>query len=206
MNQYSKNGIVITAHEPLVQPLLLYQPHEVEQILLPDNANCLAVQALFRMCDLDFEVKPKWNTEYMSPTRKVPFIKCGFSIISGFEDIVAFLTRKGVSLSKDLTQEENINLRAYSSLINNVLYHAELYICWYDETTYNTITKVRHGSVYPWPLNHLVNCQKRNQVCKRLNALGWTDKTSAAVLEEVKRCCEALATRLGDKTYFFGDK
>jgi len=48
----------------------LYQPYEVEQILLPDNANCLAVQAFLKMCGLDFEVVPRNNAEYMSPSGK----------------------------------------------------------------------------------------------------------------------------------------
>ena len=188
------------------QPLLLYQPYEVEQILLPDNANCLAVQALLRMCDLEFQVEPRWNAENMSPTNKVPVIKSGAFVISGFDDIVAFLNRRGVNLSKDLEQDDIINLRAYISLISNVLYHAELYICWCDENTYNNITKIRHGSVYPWPLNHLMNWQKRSQICKKLSALGWTNKTSDEVLEEVKKCCDALSSRLENKMYFFGDK
>lgn len=49
----------------------MYQPYEVEQILLPDNANCLAVQAYLKMCNLEFQIEPKSNAEFMSPSGKV---------------------------------------------------------------------------------------------------------------------------------------
>jgi len=51
----------------------LFQPYEVEQILLPDNANCLSVQAFLKMCGLDFEVEARSNAEYMSPSGKQHF-------------------------------------------------------------------------------------------------------------------------------------
>lgn len=46
----------ITASEPWPSDVKLYQPYEVEQILLQDQANSLAVQTFLRMCGLDFQV------------------------------------------------------------------------------------------------------------------------------------------------------
>ena len=46
----------------------LYQPYEVEQILINDNASCLAVQAFLRMTRLEFAVEMRANAEHMSPT------------------------------------------------------------------------------------------------------------------------------------------
>ena len=48
----------------------LYQPFEVEQILLNDNASCLAVQAFLNMTRLDFAVEMRANAEHMSPNGK----------------------------------------------------------------------------------------------------------------------------------------
>ncbi|CAH2015419.1 unnamed protein product, partial [Acanthoscelides obtectus] len=62
---------------------------------------------------------------------------------------------------------------------------------------------VRHGSVYPWPLNHIQNWEKRSQVIKKLKALDWYNKTLEDVFSEVETCCEALNTRLDGKPYFF---
>ena len=44
----------VAASEPWPSDVKLYQPYEVEQILLQDQANSLAVQTFLRMCGLDF--------------------------------------------------------------------------------------------------------------------------------------------------------
>ena len=64
-----------SAQEPWPSNVELYQPYEVEQILLPDNSNCLAVQAYLHMCKLDFTIEMRSNAESMSPSGKVPFIR-----------------------------------------------------------------------------------------------------------------------------------
>ena len=63
------------AQEPWPSNVQLFQPYEVEQILLPDNSSCLAVQAFLHMCNLDFTIEMRSNAENMSPSGKVPFIK-----------------------------------------------------------------------------------------------------------------------------------
>ncbi|XP_043258196.1 metaxin-2-like isoform X2 [Colletes gigas] len=188
------------------QTITLYQPYEVEQILLPDSANCLAVQAFLKMCDLNFQIELKSNAEYMSPSGRVPFIKCGAFLISEFDNIVSFIGSKGISLSDDLPVNCKADMRAYISLVNNVFVNAELYITWIDEVTLNEVTKPRHGSVYPWPLNHYLNWQKRKEVIKKLNVLGWYNRTLEEVCTDVKNCCTALSDRLEGNTYFSGEK
>ncbi|XP_060808647.1 metaxin-2 isoform X2 [Amyelois transitella] len=195
---------LIFAQEPWPNDVKLFQPYEVEQILLPDNASCLAVQAFLKMCNLPFEVEMRWNAEFMSPSGRVPFIKCGAFVVSELEPIVQFAANKGVSLCGRLSTEEKAEMRAYMSLITNVLVNAELYISWIDEDTFNAVTKVRNSSVYPWPLGWLQTRSKRNAVAKRLKALHWHDKTLDQVLADVEQCCNSLSQRLGDRDFFFG--
>ncbi|CAH1979633.1 unnamed protein product [Acanthoscelides obtectus] len=196
-------GYILLTQEPWPKDVELYQPYEVEQILLPDNANCLAVQAFLKMCHLDYKVVHKENAEAMSPTLKVPFIKAGRFVIAELEGIVQFVNGKGITLTEKLDNEQKADMRAFMSLIHNVIENAELYICWVDKETYNEVTSVRHGSVYPWPLNHIQNWEKRSQVIKKLKALDWYNKTLEDVFSEVETCCEALNTRLDGKPYFF---
>lgn len=98
----------------------------MEQILLPDNANCLAVQAFLKMCNLNFEVVSRSNAEFMSPTGKVPFIRCGAFVIAELEGIVQFVNNKGISLTTNIEAEQKSDLRAYMSLVHNVLENAEV--------------------------------------------------------------------------------
>lgn len=57
----------------------------------------------------------------------------------------------------------------------------QLFLSWNDDITLSEVTKPRYGSVYPWPLNVILSWKKKNQVMKKLAALGWATKT----LEEV---------------------
>ncbi|RVE49760.1 hypothetical protein evm_005630 [Chilo suppressalis] len=196
--------LIQMAQEPWPENVKLFQPYEVEQILLPDNASCLAVQAFLKICNLPFEVEMRWNAEFMSPSGRVPFIKCGAFVVSELEPVVQFAANKGVTLCGRLSTEEKAEMRAYMSLITNVLVNAELYISWLDEETFNAVTKVRNSSVYPWPLGWLQTRAKRNAVAKRLKALNWHDKTLEQVLADVEQCCSSLSQRLGDRDYFFG--
>lgn len=199
-------ALELGAQEPWPQDVKLFQPYEVEQILLPDNANCLAVQAFLKMCGLDFEVEPRSNAEYMSPSGRVPFIKCGAFVVAELDPIISFVNHKGISLSDKLDSVQKADMRAYMSLINTVLANAELYITWCDKTTLQEVTKPRFGSVLPWPLNHILAWQKRSQVVKKLGVLGWAHKTLDEVYKEIENCCSALSERLENRPYFFGDR
>lgn len=117
---------MVLAQEPWPKDVLLFQPYEVEQILLPDNANCLAVQAFLRMCGLEYQVAQYPNAEAMSPTGKVPFLKAGRFLTAELEGIVQFVNGKGISLTEHLDVEQKSELRAFMSLIHNVLEIAEV--------------------------------------------------------------------------------
>ena len=51
------------------------------------------------------------------------------------EPIVAFVNTKGVSLTAALDVGQRADMRAYMSLVNNVLGNAELYISWVDQVS-----------------------------------------------------------------------
>ena len=61
----------LSASEPWPKDVQLFQPYEVEQVLLSDNANCLAVQAFLHMANLDFTIEMRSNVEHMSPSGRV---------------------------------------------------------------------------------------------------------------------------------------
>ena len=127
-------------------------------------------------------------------------------MVSEMEAIVSFVQNKNVSLTSSLDVSQKADMRAYMSLVNNVLGNAELFISWIDQVTLEEVTKPRHGSVHPWPLSSIITWQKRTAVVKRLGALGWTNKTIDDVYNEVDNCCRALSERLENGQYFFGSR
>lgn len=194
------------AKEPWPEDAEFYQPYELEQILLPDNANCLSVQAYLRMCDLNFDLRQRSNAEHMSPSGKVPFIRAGKFVIAEMDPIISFVEQKGITLTEHLDSSQKADMRAYMSLVSNVLGNAEAFVSWNDDTTLNEVTKKRYGSVYPWPLNSILCWQKRGQVMRRLKALNWSKKSMSDVLNEVENCCQALSERLDNQKYFFNNR
>lgn len=184
----------------------LYQPYEVEQILLPDSANCLSVKAFLRMCQLNFQVEMRTNAEYMSPSGHIPFVRCGSLVVAGFEPVVSLVRNKGTYLSEHLDNSAKADMKAYMSLVNIVLQNAELYVSWCDKTTLAEVTKPRYISVLPWPVNHVICWQKKSSILKKLKSVDWQNKSLGSVYEEVNNCCHALSERLGEQKFFFGDK
>jgi len=192
--------------DPWPEDVTLYQTFNDEQILLPDNVCSLAVQAYLHMVGLDFVVRERSNAESMSPTGRIPFIKAGEFVVAEMDHIISFVNSKGISLVRDLDDNQRSDMRAYMSLVNNVLGNAELYLVWRDEVTLNSITKPRFGSVYPWPLDVILTYQKKNQVLKKLKVLGWAEKSLEEVYIEVEDTCKSLSERLDNGPYFFGSR
>ncbi|KAG8195296.1 hypothetical protein JTE90_028444 [Oedothorax gibbosus] len=195
-----------SASESWPEDAKLYQPYEVEQILLPDTAACLSVKAFLRMCELAFQVEMRTNADLMSPTGSVPFLRCGNMVVADVEPIIEFLHFKGISLSSHLDNAGKADMKAYMSLVNIVLRNAELYVSWCDNTTLQEVTKPRFTAFLPWPINNVVCWQTKNDVKKRLKAADWHTKSLEDVYEMVDNCCHALSERLGTFKYFFGDK
>jgi len=135
---------------------------------------------------------------------KLPVLKCGAYVVSEMEGIVQLAQAKGVSLSQQLSAAEKADLRAYISLVHNVLGNAMLYSCWIDDGVYNNLTKPRYGSPYNFPLRGLVPWITRRKVKAQLGALKWAQRNSTEVFREVETCLMALSERLGDSEYFFG--
>ncbi|MCL4145010.1 UNVERIFIED_CONTAM: hypothetical protein GTU68_029033 [Idotea baltica] len=128
------------------------------------------------MCNLPYTIQMRGNAEHMSPSSRVPFIRAGAFVVAELDPIVAFVGNKGISLTESLDSSERADMRAYMSLVNNVLGSAELYISWIDLKTYEEVTRPRYGSVYPWPLNRILTYQKWQQVTRKLKVLGWKHK------------------------------
>ncbi|XP_064595149.1 metaxin-2-like [Liolophura sinensis] len=191
---------------PWPENVSFYQPYESDQILLPDCANCLAVKTFLHMNGLNFLVELRTNAEEMSPSGRVPFIQVGAFLISELDPIIAFVNTKGFNLSENLNEIQRSEMRAYMSLVENILVNAELYICWCEDTVYSQVTKKRHGSIHPWPLNHLLPWKRRQEIKSRMKSTGWGKKTMNDVCDEVITCCQALSERLDRQKFFFGEK
>ncbi|CAO1414149.1 unnamed protein product [Diamesa serratosioi] len=191
----------------LSEKIVIYQPYEAEQILLAENASCLAVKTYLKMLDRPFTVKSCANAEFIGPTGKrtrLPVVQIGAFLACEFEPIINLFEHKKISLTENFEQDDKDDLITYMSLVDSILTNAELYISWIDEKVLKEITYKRNGSVYPFPLNYIQNWRKRFVVLKQLSFYDWKNLTLDEVIEKVDKLCQSLSDKLGDKDYFFG--
>ncbi|XP_070541605.1 metaxin-2-like isoform X2 [Ptychodera flava] len=196
----------LAGEEKMQDYVYLFQPYEVQQILLPETAQSLAVKTFLSMCGIKYQLELRTNAEQMSPSGKLPFIKVGQHIVSEFEPITDFYAMRGKSLSEDMVLSQKAEMNSYMSLVINNLYMAELLITWHDRETVKEITRPRYGSPYPWPLNHILAYSKQWEEYTLLQSAGWTMKSLQQIYEEVDICCKALSERLDNQYFFFLDR
>lgn len=106
--------------------------------------------------------------------------------MSELEGIVQLAQTKGISLSDRLNASQKADLRAYMSLVHNVLGNALLYFVWLDTDIYVNFTRFRAGSPYNFPLRLFIPWSIRRTVTRQLNMLGWGERTPEEVYREGK--------------------
>ncbi|XP_017844180.1 metaxin-2 isoform X1 [Drosophila busckii] len=199
------------AEEPWPEDAKLYQPYEAEQILLPENASCLAVKAYLKMCNLPFEVRSCSNAEHMSPggrMTKLPFIRAGAFLFAEFEPIVNFVEQKEMAIGSWQDEDEKADMRTYVSMVENIFTMAELYISFKNERVYKEVTAPRNGIVFPWPLSVMQNSSKRSNALRLLKVYQWHDLKIEDVIYKVGKCCAMLEDKLQespDTPFFYGE-
>lgn len=118
---------------------------------------------------------------------KLPVLKCGALLVSELEGIALLAQAKRAPLPSEnqkLNHIQKADLRAYMSLVQNVLGNSLLYFTWMTHDIYRNYTRRRVGSPYNFPLNVFVPWITRRRLANHLSTLGWDMKTSDEVYQE----------------------
>jgi len=113
------------------------------------------------------------------------------------------LSQKNYDLDCNLTAPQRAERDAYTSLIEGTLYNLMLYN-WWGESENREVTKAIYKSMFIFPLNFISSQRMSHKVLSRLNILGL--ESTEQVTKEAEKCYEALAVRLANNSFFFGDK
>ncbi|XP_053672524.1 metaxin-2-like [Anopheles nili] len=188
---------------------VLYQPYEEEQILLAENASCLAVRTYLKMLNLPVALEQRANAEFISPggkRTKLPVLRVENFIYAEFDHITSFIEQNfNKSLNASLLPEDKDLLRSSLCLAEHIFTNAEQYISWMDQEVRNTVTLKRNGCVYPFPLNHIQNWRKEAAVKRQLRMADYLNVSLEKVIADVEHLCQDLSDRLGTNRYFFGN-
>ncbi|CAB3402271.1 unnamed protein product [Caenorhabditis bovis] len=187
------------------EDVILFTPYFPDQALMYEYADSLAVQTFLRMTSLPFNVRQRPNVEFMSPDGVLPLLKINKTLITGFNTIVDFVYKKGVTLTSHLSETQVADMRANISMIDHLLRTVEMYVLWKHEDTYQQVTKIRYGSVYHFPLTIILPFLKRREILTHLADKEWDTKTIDEVGEQAEKVFRALSAQLGSQKYLSGD-
>lgn len=161
----------------------------------------LKAQALLVLSGLDHSIRQGLPKD--GPKGKLPAIKIGDRLIGDSSLIQTLLEgERGADFDGSLSSLERAEAEAYRKLAEEWLYFANLYVRWVVRPE---ITKEFFNDV-PAVLRGIVFGLAVRSVRKTLYAQGIGRHTSDEVYAFGKRALDALAARIGNGPFFFGQR
>jgi len=184
-----------------------YSNNEIDLSVASINPHCLAVHTYMKLCGVPF-TPVNINDDACSPGGKgLPVLGVNHGkTYTGALNIINFLSDMKYVLPGDeiLSETQRADQIAFISIVDEKLYKYQLYNWWVETENYERFT---HG-IYSWhmkfPRNWWQPKQLRKKVISMFDMLGWRKENSEEVYKESEFFYKTLATKLGDKDYFFG--
>ncbi|NTS78585.1 glutathione S-transferase family protein [Catenovulum sp. SM1970] len=174
--------------------------------LVDPSSFVLKVDAFLRFNELDFKHKAGVNNLQKAPKGKLPFIEDEGELIADSQFIFEHLTKKyQLSLDSHLTDEQKAQAYFITKALDENLYWCMVYSRWLCPDTWPKIKQAFFGAM-PAPLKWIVPRVAQKNVRANLKGHGIGRHSHQEILDITRQNIAALATLLGDKQYFFGDK
>ncbi len=166
---------------------------------------CFKVENYLRMAEIPFEVKI--GDPRKAPKKKLPYIvEDDGQLISDSDHIVRHLEKKhGDKLDGGMTAEERALGRVTRRAIEEGLYFNVVYMRWGDDAGFAVAESDILRPAIPALLRPLVIPAIRRSIKGQLFAQGTGRHAQEDIYRSGKDDFDAIATLLGDKTFFFGD-
>ena len=166
---------------------------------------CFKVENYLRMAGIPFEAKV--GDPRKAPKKKLPYIvEDDGQVISDSEHIVRHLEKKhGDKLDGGMTAEERALAQVTRRAIEEGLYFHVVYMRWGDDAGFAVAESEILRPAIPALLRPLVIPAIRRSIKGQLFAQGTGRHAADDIYRVGGEDFEALATLLGDKTFFFGD-
>lgn len=202
---YEANTLPQTAPQKRNQHILysFQRPQDNDSSTPSCNPTCLKWQALLRFHDIQHQVRSSNN--HASPSGALPFVvpgsnpkeRPGSPIISS--KIPKWITSQGGREEKLHSREE-----AYTALVDHDIRNAWLYSLYLDEQNFARVAyplycqSASSNGLVQQAVARQLQSAARDELLKSYNLIVASD-----LYERAAKALEALATLLGDKTYFF---
>lgn len=176
---------------------------------LPDASPFVVkVETYLRMSGQKYEVVT--SDVRKAPRGQLPFVDIDGTVIPDSTAIIEFLeAKRDPKMDARLSADERANGLAFKSMLEEYLYFGVLQMRWAEDDGWEVfqpnLRKMLTAGGVPSFLVGLLTSRIRKQVAGRARTQGMGRKPRAEI---VKVCCEmidALAVRIGDRPYLFGD-
>jgi glutathione S-transferase len=164
----------------------------------------LKVKTYLRMVDLPYV--PKMGDPRTAPTKKIPFIDDGGTIVGDSGLIIRYLkTKYGDTLDKDLTAEQHALGHVVRRTLEESAYFVGLYARWLEDEHWPEVQKLLVPLLPPVVGGILANGPIRGGVRKQAFAQGVGRHAKDDVYAIGCADVDAVAALLGDKPFLLGD-
>eukprot|EP00842_Homolaphlyctis_polyrhiza_P006129 jgi/Hompol1/6517/HPOL_005005-RA len=169
---------------------------------------CLSIAAYLNLAGADWSINECRNPG-ISPNGELPVLRVGVEPVVGTANIIRTLKSKGLDLDEHLSPKQRIESDAFIALIEDKLCDALMYTRWMEAQNYQKATQPTLAKSLSFFGKFTVPTQLKEKAFARLSQ--YRDvSVEGGPLNEVyiraRDAYQALATKLGDKSYFFGDK
>jgi len=176
--------------------------------LLSFDPFCLSAEAYLLFSNTEWELHESQSTK----STELPILKDGMTEVSDIFKIINYLKKKGYNIDETagLSKSEMAESLAYTALIENNLYDALLYILWLENE--NNAKKTQQQT-YVKSLSFIDRYFMQGRIqesardrLKDMELIKINDELVPEVYLNAHDAYAALSTKLGNKSYFFGNK
>ncbi|WP_137937641.1 glutathione S-transferase family protein [Chitinivorax sp. B] len=186
------------------QPIKIYQFPKLWG--LPNiSPFCMKLETYLRLADLPYEII-KGDHVFRAPKGKLPFIDDGGQIISDSSLIITHLKQRyGDPLDQHLSDADKAIAHTFQRLFEESLYWPALYSRWLDNRNWPNLKQLVFGQLPPLVRN-VVPMLVQRKLRRDAVGQGIGRHAPADIYDMGCRDLEAIATFLGDKPFFMGDR
>lgn len=166
---------------------------------------CMKVEAFLRLANIDYKVVDS-NDPRKAPKGKLPFIVYHGEKIGDSNIIINRLSQDfNQDLDSHLSDQEKAIHHGFRAMLDEHLYFVLVYGRWMDEDNWSTLRNTLFAAI-PKLIRGVITNKIRDKVVGDLKGQGIARHTPAEVYAQGIDDVEALASYLGDRQWFGGDK
>lgn len=171
------------------------------------DVHCLEVMTYAKFSGTPLKTKIT-NNPFKTPHGSLPVFQHENECLTKFGEISAYLRKNNHTADFELSPKQCAEAFAYSHLIYEKLVPALQFVWWIDSKNFIEFTRPLYAKLLPFPLNFYYPGQYEKHA-KQLAMSLYPEEDDLSVIEtavyrQADECLCLLATKLGEKEFFFG--